>query len=279
MIAVLGGLGAAACWSAGTISAARASRLVGPQAVLAWVMLVGLVLVAPLALGSGAPDGLHGSLVVWFVLAGAGNVGGLLLAYDAMRLGKVSLVAPITSCEGAIAAVLAVAAGESLGVASGLVLAAIVLGVVLASRTPGDAGDHPARATALAVGAAGLFGLSLFATAKVSAALPLTWALVPPRLVGVLAVTVPVAARRRLRIERRAVPLVVFSGLCEVGGFASYAEGSRHGIAIAAVLASQFATLTALAAFVLFRERLARLQLAGIALVALSVGVLSALQA
>jgi drug/metabolite transporter (DMT)-like permease len=75
------------------------------------------------------------------------------------------------------------------------------------------------------------------------------------------------------------MPFVVFSGLCEVGGFASYAEGSRHGIAIAAVLASQFATLTALAAFVFFRERLARLQLAGIALVALSVGVLSALQA
>lgn len=279
MIAVLGGLGAAVCWSAGTISAARASRLVGPQAVLAWVMLVGLVLVAPLALGSGAPHGLHGRLVVWFVLAGAGNVGGLLLAYDAMRLGKVSLVAPITSCEGAIAAVIAVAAGESLGLASGLVLLAIVLGVVLASRTPGDAGDHPARATALAVAASGLSGLSLFATAKVSAALPLTWALVPPRLVGVLGVTVPVAVRRRLRIERGAVPLVVFSGLCEVGGFASYAEGSRHGIAIAAVLASQFATLTALAAFVLFRERLARLQLAGIALVALSVAVLSALQA
>lgn len=279
MIAVLGGLGAAACWSAGTISAARASRLVGPPAVLAWVMLVGLVLVAPLALGSGTPDGLHGTLIAWFVLAGAGNVGGLLLAYDAMRLGKVSLVAPITSCEGAIAAVIAVAAGESLGIASGLVLGAIVLGVVLASRTPGDAGDHPARATALAVAAAGLFGLSLFATAKVSAALPLAWALVPPRLVGVLAVTVPVAARRRLRIERGAVPFVVFSGLCEVGGFASYAEGSRHGIAVAAVLASQFATLTALAAFVLFRERLARHQLAGIALVAVCVAVLSGLQA
>lgn len=279
MIAVLGGLGAAACWSAGTISAARASRLVGPPAVLAWVMLVGLVLVAPLALGSGTPDGLHGTLIAWFVLAGAGNVGGLLLAYDAMRLGKVSLVAPITSCEGVIAAVIAVAAGESLGIASGLVLGAIVLGVVLASRTPGDAGDHPARATALAVAAAGLFGLSLFATAKVSAALPLAWALVPPRLVGVLAVTVPVAARRRLRIERGAVPFVVFSGLCEVGGFASYAEGSRHGIAVAAVLASQFATLTALAAFVLFRERLARHQLAGIALVAVCVAVLSGLQA
>jgi drug/metabolite transporter (DMT)-like permease len=279
VIAVLGGLGAAVCWAAGTVSAARASRLVGAQAVLAWVMLVGLVVVSPLAFAGGVPDGLHGVRVVWFALSGAGNVAGLLLAYDAMRIGKVSLVAPITSCEGAIAAVIAVAAGESLGAASALVLGAIVLGVVLASRTPGDTGDHPARATALAVVAAGLFGLSLYATAQVSAALPLTWALLPPRLVGVVAVTVPVAAARRLRVTRAAVPFVVFSGLCEVGGFASYAEGSRHGIAVAAVLASQFATLTALAAFVFFRERLARWQLAGIALVALGVGVLSALQA
>jgi drug/metabolite transporter (DMT)-like permease len=279
VLAVLGGLGAAVCWSAGTLSAARASRLVGAQAVLAWVMLVGFLVVAPLALANGIPDGLHGDNVVWFALSGAGNVGGLLLAYDAMRLGKVSIVAPITSCEGAIAAIVAIAAGESLRAASAVVLAAVAVGVVLASRTPGDVGDHPARATGLAIGAAVLFGISLFATAKVSAALPLAWALVPPRLIGVAAVTLPVLARGRLRIARTAMPFVVFSGLCEVAGFASYAAGSRHGIAVAAVLASQFATLSAVAAFVLFHERLGRLQLVGVALVAAGVAVLSALQA
>jgi drug/metabolite transporter (DMT)-like permease len=279
VIAVLGGLGAAACWSCGTLCAARASRLVGAQAVLAWVMLVGFAVVAPPAAVNGVPGALHGRLVVWFALSGAGNVGGLLFAYDAMRLGKVSIVAPITSTEGAIAAVVAVAAGESLRLASGIVLAAVAGGVVLASRTPGDDRDHPARATALAVSAAGMFGISLYATAKVSAALPLVWALVPPRLVGMAAVTLPILARGRLRIASAAAPFVVVSGLCEVAGFASYAEGSRHGIAVAAVLASQFATLTAVAAFVLFRERLGRVQLVGVAVVAVGVATLSALQA
>ena len=33
----------------------------------------------------------------------------------------------------------------------------------------------------------------------------------------------------------------MITGLAEVAGFASYAVGARHGIAIAAVLASQFA--------------------------------------
>jgi len=43
VIAVLGGLGAALCWATGTVSAARASRLVGARSVLNWVMIVGFV--------------------------------------------------------------------------------------------------------------------------------------------------------------------------------------------------------------------------------------------
>ncbi len=67
-------------------------------------------------------------------------------------------------------------------------------------------------------------------------------------------------------------------GPCEVGGFAAFALGARHGVAISAVLSSQFATLAALAGLVLFRERLARIQLAGVATVAVGVAILSGLQ-
>jgi len=103
--------------------------------------------------------------------------------------------------------------------------------------------------------------------------------LIPARVLGVVAVTLPLLAARRLRITRAALPLVVASGLCEVVGFASYAAGSRHGIAVSAVLASQFAALAAIAAYFLFRERLTRVQLAGVAAIAVGVAVLSALQA
>jgi drug/metabolite transporter (DMT)-like permease len=149
---------------------------------------------------------------------------------------------------------------------------------VLASRTPSGDAAHPAEATVRSAGAAGLFGLSLFATAKVSDALPLTWALLPPRLVGVALVAAPLLARRGLSIDAAAIPFVVFSGLCEIAGFASFALGSRHGIAVSAVLASQFAALTTLAAFVLFHERLSRLQLMGVGAIAVGVSVLSALR-
>ena len=55
----------------------------------------------------------------------------------------------------------------------------------------------------------------------------------------------PLALTGRLEITRRALPLVVASGVCEVLGFYSYTTGARHGIAVAAVLASQVGGLVA----------------------------------
>jgi uncharacterized membrane protein len=280
LIALLGGLGAAACWAATTLTASRATRLIGPQSVLAWVMLVGFVIAAPLTAAHGVPSELGAHELGWLTVAGVGNVGGLLLVYGALRVGKVSIVAPISSTEGAIAALLAIVAGESIGIGSGVMLALIACGVVLASIVPGEGSDeHPLRASLLASGAALCFGAGLYATGRISEALPLVWALIAPRLVGVVAVALPLIATRRLQITRAALPYVVGSGLAEVGGFASYAVGARHGIAIAAVLASQFAALAALAAFLLFRERLTRTQVGGVAAIAVGVAVLSALRA
>ena len=281
MIAILGGLGAALCWATATLSAARASRLVGAPAVLAWVMLTGLSITAPIAAVSGIPDGLHGAELGWIVAAGAGNVAGLLLAYEAMRRGKVSIVAPISSTEGAIAALLAVATGEALGVSSAILLGLITAGVVLASlaSTDEEGGGHTVEATLLAAAAACSFGAGLFATARVSNALPLVWAVIPPRVVGVVVVALPLLVARRVRIEAAAVPLVLVSGVCEVAGFASFSLGARHGVAVSAVLGSQFAALAAVAAFVLFRERLRAVQIVGITTIALCVALLSAIRA
>jgi uncharacterized membrane protein len=278
LIALLGGLGAAVCWATGTLSAARASRLVGARSVLSWVMIVGFVITAPIAAASGVPHALHQRELGWICVSGAGNVAGLLLSYSAMRVGKVSIVAPITSTEGAIAAVLAVAAGEALDVPSALLLTAIAIGVVLASLTPAT-GEHTLRATLLAGAAAAGFGASLYATGRVSNALPLVWAVIPPRLFGVAAVAVPSIALRRIRIQAAAIPFVVISGLCEIAGFASYSLGARHGIAISGVLASQFAAFAAVGAFVVFHERLRAVQVAGIVTIVICVAVLSAVRA
>jgi drug/metabolite transporter (DMT)-like permease len=279
VVAILGGLGAALCFGTGTLAVAHASRLVGARPVLNWVMIVGFAITLPIALASGRPQNLHARELGWFAVAGVGNVAGLLLFYAALRRGKVTIIAPIASTEGAIAAVLAVVAGEALGVPSALLLAVIAVGVVLASLTTADqGGSHTVAATLLAAAAAVSFGASLFATAKVSDELPLVWAVLPPRLVGVLVVALPSLALGRLRIARAAVPFVVFSGVCEVVGFASFAVGARHGVAVSAVLASLAAAVAAVAAYVLLKERLRPVQVVGIATLVVAVAALSAVR-
>ena len=281
MIAVLGGFGAAVLFATATLSAARGSRLVGAESFLAGVMTVGLVIALPIVASGGAPAGLDARSFGWLALSGIGNVAGLLLDYAALRVGRLGLVAPILATEGAIAALISVAAGERLAPGAAATLVLIAGGVVLATRTGSrdvDASDQSRRAVLLALAAACSFGASLYATGRVSGQLPLAWALLPARLVGIAAFALPLAFTGRLKLTRRAAPWVVLAGSCEVGGFAAFAVGARHGIAVSAVLSSQFASLAALAGIVLFRERLARTQFAGVAAVAFGVAILSSLQ-
>jgi drug/metabolite transporter (DMT)-like permease len=280
VLAILGGLGAALCWATTTLVASRASRLIDSRSLLASVMTVGLIVAAPAAAISGAPENLDGGSVGWLVVSGAGNVIGLLCAYSALRIGKVGLVGPISSTEGAVAAVISVVAGERLAPGAGVTLAVITVGVALATRSTADGGDtrrSDSRAALLAAGAAVSFGFSLYATGRVGRELGIAWAVLPPRVVGVAAIALPLAVTGRWRMSRAALPLVVVCGLCEVLGFASFALGARHGLAVSAVLASQFAAIAAVVAYLAFHERLARVQVIGVTTIVVGVSVLSAL--
>lgn len=281
MIAVVGGLGAAFAWATATMTATRAARLIAPTSVLAWVMLTGLVVTLPWAVVQGTPHIGAGS-AVWLLASGAGNCAGLLLVYSALRIGKVGVIAPIVSTEGAIAAIIAIAAGETLAAGTLLALAVVATGTILAGGT-GDStaagSTHGRKAVVLACAAAVSFGVSLYATGQVGNELPLVWAILPPRVLGVIAIAIPLAISGRMTLTRKAAPFVVGSGLSEVVGVSSYALGARHGIAVSAVLASQFGAVAAIAAYVLFHERLGRPQAAGVAAITAGVAALTALQA
>ena len=268
-------------WGAGTFCSARSSRIIGAASVVAWVMLVGLVAnLAVIAVGP-TPGSLGSTDIAWMLMAGFGSVSGLFLEYSALRRGKVGIVTPVTSTEGAVAALLSVSAGEALGAAQAGLLAIVSLGVVLAGVAPEEStsDQHTSAAFWLAVLAALLFGASTFATGHLSASLPIGWAVLPPRLVGVAVVTIPLAMTRRLRLARSALPLVVIAGLAEVLGFVCFAVGARDSVAVAAVLGSQFAVVASVAAYVFLRERLTRLQLAGGVLIVVGVAALTVVTA
>jgi uncharacterized membrane protein len=124
--------------------------MIGPTSVLSWVMLVGLVILGPIVAASSVPLHLQAASFGLLVVAGVTNVLGLLLAYRAPRIGKVGVVAPVLSTQGAVAALIAEAAGESIGPGAAAALGVIAAGVFLTAATPATTRDDlPGQPTAL----------------------------------------------------------------------------------------------------------------------------------
>lgn len=307
--AIIGGLGAAILWAGATLASSRSSRMIGSRVVLGWVMIVGLVIGLPLGIASGIPTDIPPEAPSLLLVAGLCYAGGLYTAYSALTIGKVSIVAPIVATEGAIAALIAVALGDELGLAAALLLTVIVLGVVLSSIEPARpdviAGDleiaadalegpptaegeimravatsvpeNTRRAVVLAVTAAVIFGVGLVATGRAAVDVPPIWVAIAVRLVGLVVVVAPLVLQRRLVLTRAALPLVIIAGLGEIIGSTLSAWGAASNIAIAAVLGSQFAAIAAVLAFFLFGERLSRTQVIGVVLIVGGVTALAAI--
>ena len=208
-----------------------------------------------------------------------------------------------------VATFIAVALGDTIGIVAGLMLAVIATGVILstlepsradvpagdfdfvadaldgpavestAATTPPAMAEHPVdtrRAALLSIVAALAFGLGLVAAGKSAALVPVAWVALSARLVGIVVVVIPLLMQRRFRLTRVALPLVVIAGTGEVLGSMLSAWGSRDSIAITAVLGSQFAAIAAVAAFILFGERLSRVQVIGVVLIVSGVTLLAA---
>jgi drug/metabolite transporter (DMT)-like permease len=289
MTAALGGLGAALVWSLGNLFATRAAHALGPVITLAWVMLVGLALLA-VALPFGAAPTFSGSAIVWLAIGGIGNAVGLLLLYRALRLGAMGVVMPLVSTEGGLAALIAVLAGQPIEAVTAVAMLVVVAGVVMTSPRDGpDPADealvagvrglarNDRRAAAIAGVAALSMSLSMYATGRAGSLVPAGWAVLPPRLIGVLVVTLPLLATGRLPWPRRShLGWLCVAGACEVGGFLLYALGARASIPVAAVLSSLTGAMGVGWGRLAFGERLRPLQLAGVAVIFAGVATVSA---
>ena len=307
--AILGGLAAAALWGAATLASSRSSRMLGSRVVLAWVMVVGCIVGVPLALLDAPAAPVQPATAALLLVAGVCYVAGLGLVYAALQIGKVSIVAPVVATEGAVAAVIAVILGDPIGLIAAAMLAVIAIGVVLSSldrsttdvpagdtglvadaldgpptpsalsHTPPVAPGDARKSALLAIAAALIFGVGLWCSGKAAAVLPVAWVALSARVVGVAVIALPLLLRGRLRLTMAALPLVLISGVGEILGSMASAWGARESIAIVAVLGSQFAAIAAVVAFLLFGERLSRVQVFGVVLVVIGVTALGAVQA
>ncbi|MGA0121732.1 MAG: EamA family transporter [Gaiellales bacterium] len=269
-ITILLGLACAVAWGLPDISLARAVRTVGIVPTVIGSILVGLVATSPLVLWAGPfPDpALRDALLV--LLAGGLTLLGYMTAFSAFRIGKVSVVAPIIACEGAVAAVAAIVLfGEQLEPLILLLLPVAIVGVVLAAMS----GDGEGRGGVVRASAAALvWGGILLTAAPVADAFGVLWGFLLVRLVA-LVLALPIglalgtAAKGRLDWRNVAIWGVGDS----VASLLYVAAADRGPVAVAGVLAAQFATVAAIAGVVLLKERLRARQWAGVVLVLLAV--------
>jgi drug/metabolite transporter (DMT)-like permease len=281
VIGVVGGVVAALLWGVSGVVAGRSSRILGAEQALAWVYVVGVAVALPAAAVTGAP-GSSARGAAWAAAAAPAAVVSLYLMYAALRRGPVVLILPVTASQGAIAALVAVGFGEHLQVAAAVGLLVVTVGMYAVVRRPterSERADHPTVAIALAAVCAVVSGFALYASARAGAGIGSMWSVAALRVAGIAGVTLPVALRGGLRSPLPALRFVVFNGLADTGAFACYVVATQHGgVAVPAVISSQFAIVSVLLGVVAMGERLSRLQLGGVVSILAGVALVTAVQ-
>lgn len=214
---------------------------------------------------------------LWFAVA-AGLVGpvALLSFYKALALGPMGVVSPLGSLAVAVPIGVGLFLGERPGLAQIAGIAVAVAGVVLAGGPQLRGAPVQRQAILLTLIAAAGFGTVFALIAEASSSVTgLFLALFVQRLTNVFTGGAALA----LSVRRGApalpeggfpwasLPALAFVGLADVAANGTYSVAAQHGpVTVAAVLASLYPVVTALAARGVLRERLQGVQATGAAL-------------
>ncbi|MFJ7963083.1 EamA family transporter [Streptomyces sp. NPDC096324] len=214
---------------------------------------------------------------LWFAVA-AGLVGpvALLSFYKALALGPMGVVSPLGSLAVAVPIGVGLFLGERPGLTQVAGIAVAVAGVVLAGGPQLRGAPVQRQAILLTLIAAAGFGTVFVLIAEASSSVTgLFLALFVQRLTNVVtggaALAVSVrrggAALPEGGFPWASLPALAFVGLSDVAANGTYSVAAQHGpVTVAAVLASLYPVVTALAARGVLRERLRGVQATGAAL-------------
>ncbi|MFC9459272.1 EamA family transporter [Streptomyces sp. NPDC056637] len=234
------------------------------------VVVLGVIVAATGAWSEAGPQ-------LWFAVA-AGLVGpvAMLAFYKALALGPMGVVSPL----GSLGVTVPVAVGLVLGERPGLLqfagIGVAVAGVILAGGPQFRGAPVQRQAVLLTLLAAFGFGAVMALIAEASTTVTgLFLALFVQRVTNVTAggTALYVSVRRGgralpedggMQVVRSALPALAFVGLADVAANGTYAMAAQQGpVTVAAVLASLYPVVTALAARGFLGERLRGVQAAG----------------
>ncbi|MFJ9075334.1 EamA family transporter [Streptomyces sp. NPDC102278] len=268
-------LATAVLWGLADFGGGLLTRRLPALTVVVVSQLIAVVVLGAVVLATGAWHEAGSQL--WFAV-GAGLVGPLamLAFYEALALGPMGVVSPL----GSLGVIVPVGAGLALGERPGLGqfagIAVAVGGIVLAGGPELRGAPVQRRAVVLTLVAAFGFGAVMALISHASTTLTgLFLALFVQRVTNVAAGGAALWVRTRRGAPAlpadggRAIlwgllPALAFVGLADVAANGTYSVAAQSGpVTVAAVLSSLYPVITALAAFVMLKERLRTVQAAG----------------
>jgi len=269
MLSVFFGISTALCWGIADFIGGSASRRAGAYGMTIGTVGCGLLLLLPaVLLRQEAPMAWSGWLVC--MLAGAVDAIGILLLYLSMSSGRISLAAPVSAL---MSAALPVVFGmltqgvPPVKIIAGLVLALAAVWLVFQNAETAAAAPlrfADLRLPLLSGTCLGLF-LILMHTGSAEG---LLWPMIAVRCGGVAALLLLSAAFKSPRMHGpAALPwlLIALNALLDVGGNGCYILAGQTGrMDVAAVLSSLYPGATVFMAWLLLKEKLSRLQFAGV---------------
>jgi drug/metabolite transporter (DMT)-like permease len=267
-------LASAATWGGGDFAGGVAAKRANVFRVVAVAHACGLVAMLAMALlaDEAVPPAAD---LMWGAAAGIAGAFGIAALYQALAIGRMGVVAPVASV---ITGVLPVVVGirtegmpdriQMLGFALAL------LSVWLVARPNEYVDSH--RGLGLAVLAGISFGLFLIA-GKQAGHHGVFWPMFAARAASTTLMCVIVAlSPRDARPLRTVVWATVLSGLLDSAGNALFIAATRHGrLDVSAVLSSLYPASTVILARVLLKERISKMQGAGIVGALLAVALIS----
>ena len=279
LLPVLYGLGAAGAWGAGDFAGGLAARRRNALAAVfhaEWLGIIGVLGAAWLY----AEPMLAARVWLWAMLAGAIGSAGLVLLYQAMSDGQMSIAAPVSALVAAILPVTVSAVSEGLPgwekiIGFGLALLAVWL---VSTGESGPLGMKIASWQALRLPfLAGIaFGL-YFVLMRDAGRTGLFWPLVASRSGGMAILAVYAGlTRSSLRVSRPVWPVMLVNAVMDVTANGLYVLAGQVGrLDVAAVLGSLYPGVTVLLAWLVLKERIRGWQKLGIALALAAIGLIA----
>jgi drug/metabolite transporter (DMT)-like permease len=275
MLAVALALGASATWGLADFFGPLKGRTLGPLRVLVWAQLGGLTAIATIVAvrGQGPAD----DAVLLAVPAAVSGTLGLYAYYQGMRVGAMSIVAPIAGVSAIVPVTVGVASGDRPSSWQGAGIACALAGVFLASREPGRMERRLAAGVGLALFAALGFG-GYFPVMHAAGEADFWWAALLFRITSTSVILTAALIRRPpLAVKGLDLPLILLVGVGDMAGNLLFAAASAQGlVSIVSVLASLYPIVTVLLARIVLGERVARSQEAGVGLTLAGVALISA---